>query len=125
MNSPPEPGSPSPTTPSSGSPPPDELQLPHAGNIQELDADTSRFFTSQPKRTTRATGFLRNLKLRKKEDAAVSGGGKQERGAPLVATSTWVEGTQRAMKEELVDQTVADQLKRSKESPSFVAQSRY
>ena len=29
------------------------------------------------------------------------------------ATSSWVEGTQRAMKEELVDQIVADQLKRS------------
>ena len=113
MNSPPEPGSPSPTTPSSGSPPPDELQLPSAGNIQELDTDTSRFFNPQSKRTTR-TGVLRSLKLRKKEDTLTSVGGKQERGAPLSATSSWVEGTQRAMKEELVDQAVADQLKRSK-----------
>ena len=117
MNSPPEPGSPSPTTPSSGSPPPDELQLPSGGNTQELDTDTSHFFSSQSKRTTR---FLRGLKLRKKEDTAPSAGGKQERGAPLVSTSTWVEGTQRAMKEELVDQAVADQLKRSKESPPFL-----
>lgn len=114
MNSPPEPGSPSPTTPSSGSPPPDELQLPSAGNTQELDADTSRFFNPQPKRSTRADGVLRKLKLRKKDDTSVSVGGKQERGAPMSATSSWVEGTQRAMKEELVDQAVADQLKRSK-----------
>jgi hypothetical protein len=119
MNSPPEPGSPSPTTPSSGSPPPDELQLPSAGNTQELDTDTSHFFP-QSKRTTRATAFLRGLKLRKKEDATSSGSGKQERGAPLVSTSNWVEGTQRAMKEELVDQAVADQLKRSTKSPLFL-----
>ena len=113
MNSPPEPGSPSPTTPSSGSPPPDELQLPSTGNTQELDTETSRFFNSQSKRSTR-TGVLRGLKLRKKEDTVTSVGGKQERGAPLSATSSWVEGTQRAMKEELVDQAVADQLKRSR-----------
>jgi len=112
MNSPPEPGSPSPTTPSSGSPPPDELQLPSGGNTQELDADTSRFFSSQPKKSTRTAGVLRGLKLRKKEDISISVGGRQERGAPLSATSSWVEGTQRAMKEELVDQIVADQLKR-------------
>ncbi|KAF9779167.1 hypothetical protein BJ322DRAFT_1088940 [Thelephora terrestris] len=110
MNSPPEPGSPSPTTPSSGSPPPDELQLPSAGNTQELE-DTSRFFASQSKKPSR-TGFLRGLKLRKKEDTAASGSGKQERGAPLSATSSWVEGTQRAMKEELVDQALVDHLKR-------------
>ena len=111
MNSPPEPGSPSPTTPSSGSPPPDELQLPSGGNTQEPDADASRFFGSQSKRSTR-TGVLRSLKLRKKEDTVISSG-KQERGGPLGATSSWVEGTQRAMKEELVDQAVADQFKRS------------
>ena len=112
MNSPPEPGSPSPTTPSSGSPPPDELQLPSAENTQEPDA--SPFFTLQSKRSTR-TAVLRKLKLRKKEDTIISvgGGGKQERGGPVGATSSWVEGTQRAMKEELVDQIVADQLKRS------------
>ena len=120
MNSPPEPGSPSPTTPSSGSPPPDELQLPTAGNTQELDTDVSRIITSQPKRTSRAGGLLRNLKLRKKEDTIISVGGKQERGAPSTATSSWVEGTQRAMKEELVDQVLADQLKRSKRLPSFL-----
>ena len=114
MNSPPEPGSPSPTTPSSGSPPPDELQLPSAGNTQDPDADASRFFSSQSKKNTR-TGFLRGFKLRKKEDPAVSVSGKQERGAPLSATSSWVEGTQRAMKEELVDQGVVDHLKRSKQ----------
>ena len=112
MNSPPEPGSPSPTTPSSGSPPPDELQLPSAGNTQEFDTDTSRLFQSQSKKSSR-TGVLRSLRLRKKEDTLTSVGGKQERGAPLSATSSWVEGTQRAMKEELVDQVVADQLKRS------------
>lgn len=117
MNSPPEPGSPSPTTPSSGSPPPDELQLPSAGNTQELDADTSRFF-SRSKKSTR-TGFLRGFKLRKEEDAGVSVGGKQERGAPFSVTSTWVEGTQRTMKEELVDQVVVDNLKRSRRSSSF------
>ncbi|KAF9653357.1 hypothetical protein BDM02DRAFT_3107974 [Thelephora ganbajun] len=111
MNSPPEPGSPSPTTPSSGSPPPDELQLPSIGNTQEPDTDTSRFFNSQSKRSAR-TGVLRSLKPRKKEDTIISTGGKQERGAPLSATSSWVEGTQRTMKEELVDQGVADQLKR-------------
>ena len=113
MNSPPEPGSPSPTTPSSGSPPPDELQLPSAEHTQE--ADTSPFSTSQSKKSTRAGGFLRGLKLRKKEDTKISigGGGKQERGSLVGATSSWVEGTQRAMKEELVDQNVADQLKRS------------
>jgi hypothetical protein len=109
MNSPPEPGSPSPTTPSSGSPPPDELQLPSTANTQELDTDPSRFFNSQSKRTTRTgTGLLRSLKLRKKEDTLTSVGGRQERGAPLSATSSWVEGTQRAMKEELVDQAIAD-----------------
>lgn len=115
MNSPPEPGSPSPTTPSSGSPPPDELQLPSTGNTQELDADTPRSFASQSKKSGR-TGMLRGLRLRKKEDPLISIGGKQERerGAPLSATSSWVEGTQRAMKEELVDQGVVDHLKRSK-----------
>jgi len=51
----------------------------------------------------------------------ISASGKQERGAPMSATSNWVEGTQRAMKEELVDQAVADQLKRSKQSLSFLA----
>jgi hypothetical protein len=56
---------------------------------------------------------LRSLKLRKKEDTLMTVGGKQERGAPLSATSSWVEGTQRAMKEELVDQPFADHLKRS------------
>jgi hypothetical protein len=118
MNSPPEPGSPSPTTPSSGSPPPDELQLPSAGNTQEADADTSRFFNAQSKKPAgRASNFLRGLKLRKKDENTVSVGGKQERGGPSSATSSWVEGTQRAMKEELVDQAMADQLKRSKESP--------
>ena len=45
-------------------------------------------------------------------------GGKQERGGPLGATSSWVEGTQRAMKEELVDQPFADHLKRSEQSLS-------
>lgn len=120
MNSPPEPGSPSPTTPSSGSPPPDELQLPSAGNTQELDTDTSRFFPSQSKRTTRTGGMLRSLKLRKKEDTIISVGGKQERGVPSSATSSWVEGTQRAMKEELVDQAVADQLKRSEQLSLFL-----
>src|SRR5882762_6173199 len=99
MNSPPEPGSSSPTTPSSGSPPPDELQLPHAENTQEPDTDRSHFFSSQPKRAARATGFLRGLKLRKKEDTTASVAGKQERGSPSVATSNWVEGTQRAIKE--------------------------
>lgn len=48
----------------------------------------------------------------------ISVSGKQERGAPLSATSSWVEGTQRVMKEELVDQAVADQLKRSKQPSS-------
>ena len=59
--------------------------------------------------------MLRKLMSRKKEDTATStgGGGKQDRGGPVSATSSWVEGTQRAMKEELVDQIVADQLKRS------------
>ena len=119
MNSPLEPGSPSPTTPSSGSPPPDELQLPSAGNTQELNTDTSHFF-SQSKKNTPRTGFLRGLKLRKKEDTTASVGGKQEREVPLVSTSTWVEGTQWAMKEELVDQAMADLLKRSKTFPSFL-----
>ena len=112
MNSPPEPGSPSPTTPSSGSPPPDELQLPSAGNTQEPETDTSRFFGFKSKRTSRTSAVLRSLKLRK-EDTSTSTSGKQERGGPLGATSSWVEGTQRAMKEELVDQVVADLLKRS------------
>jgi len=124
MNSPPEPGSPSPTTPSSGSPPPDELQLPSTEHTQEADA--SLFATSQSKKATR-TGFLRGLKLRKKDDTKIStgGGGKQERGSLVGATSSWVEGTQRAMKEELVDQNVADQLKRSElpSPPSFPTRS--
>ena len=120
MNSPPEPGSSSPTTPSSGTPPPDEIQLLPPEDTRGLDADPSHFFPSQTKKPTR-TSFLRGLKLRKKEDTTASVGGKQERGAPLVATSTWVEGTQRAMKEELVDQAVADQLKRSTKSPLFLS----
>ena len=114
MNSPPEPGSPSPTTPSSGSPPPEELQLPSAGNTQEADTDTSRFFAAQPKKSTR-TGLLRGLKLWKKDEPTTSVSGKQERGASSGATLTWVEGTQRTMKEELVDQAMADHLKRSKQ----------
>ena len=67
------------------------------------------------KKTTRP-GFLSGLKLWKKEDATISVGGKEVRRAPLVATLTWVEGTQRGMKEELADRAVADQLKRSKQS---------
>jgi len=63
--------------------------------------------------------MLRGLKLRKKEDTVISVGGKQERGAPMNATSSWVEGTQRAMKEELVDQAVADHLRRSERFPDF------
>lgn len=120
MNSPPEPGSPSPTTPSSGSPPPDELQLPSVGNTQEPETETSRFFGFHSKRSGRTGGVLRSLKLRKKEDTIVSTGGKQERGGPSSATSSWVEGTQRAMKEELVDQGVADLLKRSEHLPLFL-----
>jgi hypothetical protein len=119
MNSPPEPGSPSPTTPSSGSPPPDELQLPSASNTQELDTHTSHFLGPHSKKPSRTAGVLRSLKLRKKEDTIISVGGRQERGVPLSATSSWVEGTQRAMKEELVDQAVVDQLKRSERSPFF------
>ena len=62
--------------------------------------------------------MLRGLKLRKKEDTLITVGGKQERGPPLSATSSWVEGTQRAMKEELVDQPFADHLKRSEKTLS-------
>ena len=54
---------------------------------------------SQSKIVTR-TGFLRGPKLRQKEEAIVSVGGEFECGAPLVATSTWVEDTPRAMKED-------------------------
>lgn len=85
--------------------------------------DPSRYFNSQSKKTTR-TGILRGLRLRKKEETLISVGGKQERGAPLSATSNWVEGTQRAMKEELVDQAVVDQLKRSRWL-GFVSNSRW
>lgn len=76
----------------------------------------TRFSTSQQKRTNRS-GFLRGFKLRKKEDTIASTSGKQERGAPLSATATWVEGTQRVVKEELVDQSVVDHLKRSERFP--------
>ena len=120
MNSPPEPGSTSPTTPSSGSPPPDELQLPSTGNIQGLGTDTSRPIASQPKKPSRAAGLLRSLKLRKKEDAVIPVGGKQELGAPSTGTSSWVEGTQRAMKEELIDQATVNKLRRSEQFPSFL-----
>ena len=120
MNSPPEPGSPSPTTPSSGSPPPEEVQFP-SGDTQDPDTDISRFSASQSSKKTTGTGFLSGLQLWKKDDATVSVGGKAARRAPLVATSTWVEGTQRGMKEELVDQAVADQLKRSKQSSSLLS----
>ena len=112
MNSPPEPGSPSPTTPSSGSPPPDEPQLLPTENTQEPDASPS--VDPRSKRTLR-TGVLRKLMSRKKEDTLVptGGNGKQERRGPMSTTLSWVEGTQRAMKEELVNQIVVDKLKRS------------
>lgn len=52
--------------------------------------------------------------MSRKGGTAISfgGGGKQDRGGPVSATSSWVEGTQGVMKKELVDQIVADQLER-------------
>ena len=115
MNSPPEPDSPLSITPSSALTP----QTGPTSVSREHPAAWS--LTSQLKKTTR-TSVLHKLNLRK-EDMMVSigEGGKQERGGLASATSSLMEGTQRAMGEELVDPIVASQLKWSGDPPLFPA----
>jgi hypothetical protein len=76
MNSPPDPGSPSPTTPSSGSPPPDEYPLPPSSSQIE---QTSMFLSSPTsgKRTRNAPTSSRDAKTRRRDDPGQSSTGRR------------------------------------------------
>ncbi|KAI5119199.1 hypothetical protein M0805_004454 [Coniferiporia weirii] len=106
MNSPPEPVSPSPSTPSSGSPPPDELFADHITSITPLTPHGSQQppSPSQTKRRPAPGSSIhgRDLKARKRDD----GGGRK-----VFAQGAESGGRENGRKEELVDIDLMERLK--------------
>jgi hypothetical protein len=118
MNSPPDPGSPSPSTPSSGSPPPDEIQYTqqHAGastgaasQLSHITSQISSFIGGGPSKRRLPGGSsygpasnTRDSKSRRREDPRRAGSG-----------NGWGEGTEvKRDKDELVDIAVVERLKK-------------
>src|ERR1700734_3789767 len=125
MNSPTEPGSPSPSTPSSGSPPPDEIEQIQAdsrgGSILGKFAHslTSGSSSSPSKRRLPGgSGFAaasntRDAKTRRREDGMGMGGGGRDRDRRGGDREAWQEGKGRKDKDELVDGALVEHLRRS------------
>ncbi|KAH8114327.1 hypothetical protein DFH11DRAFT_206365 [Phellopilus nigrolimitatus] len=109
MNSPQEPVSPSPSTPSSGSPPPDDIPTEHLTPINPISPLSSQQLAS-PSQTKRrlASGpsaHSRDLKTRKRDD----GGSKRNFGQ--TGEMGGREGREGGRKDELVDVDLMERLK--------------
>ncbi|KII90836.1 hypothetical protein PLICRDRAFT_174197 [Plicaturopsis crispa FD-325 SS-3] len=107
MNSPTEPGSPSPSTPSSGTPPPDEPQyIPTApSSSQTREAPTAPKRRLPAGASFAAASTMRDAKTRRREEGGSRRGG---------GGAAWEgkEGGRRGDKEELVDGQLVDYLRK-------------
>lgn len=123
MNSPTEPGSPSPSTPSSGSPPPDELEQIQTSRGGSILGKFTNSFTggnssaSPSKRrlpggsSFAAASNTRDAKTRRKED----GMGMRDRDSLRERRSGgdgWADGKSRKDKDELVDGALVEHLRK-------------
>lgn len=121
MNSPPDPGSPSLSTPSSGSPPPEEINTQASGSAsaQFLNTITDRLSStfaggSSKRRLPGGSGYgasssNRDPKSRRRGDTGRAQGGDRGGGG-----STWetAKDTNRREKDDLVDNSVVEYLRK-------------
>lgn len=127
MDSPTEPGSPSPSTPSSGSPPPDELEQMQAisrgntllGKFTNSFSGGSSSASPSKRRLPGGSSFAaasntRDTKSRRREDTGSSGRDKDRRGGG--DREGWGDGKGRKDKDELVDGTLVAHLRRGEDA---------
>ncbi|KIM89527.1 hypothetical protein PILCRDRAFT_813459 [Piloderma croceum F 1598] len=136
MNSPTEPGSPSPSTPSSGSPPPDELEQIQASNrgpsilgkfTNSFTGGASSSASPSKRRLPGGSSFgaasnTRDAKTRRREDGMGTGGSGRDRDRRSGGDREGWDGKGRKDKDELVDGSLVEILRRDFGDPFLEGQ---